>query len=513
MNELRETYRHSFPFIIDPVVYDFDFNHEGIIAKMLTGKKARVPGISSLETTSHKCTQREIVEDSIGERYGFDSSSHAHMKDLLKKGKIGLTQNRMPLSSSVEDVSENEIYHFENEIADKVLHEIGLNSLNNKEIAIVSFAGGMGSRWTHGATVVKPVNPFVRIGEKFRTFIEIHLAKSARTGELYCQRIPHVFTTSYLTHDAIQTYLNNFNCFGYRDKLYLSPAKSIARRVYPMERDLRFYWEEQLQQKLDENVQKVQDSQRNAFIEWTKSKGEGEDFSESNPLLRFNPPGHWYEIPNLLKNGVLAKMIQDNPDLKYLLCHNIDTLGVHIDPYLLGLHIKSGSCLTFEVTPRRIEDAGGGLARINGHTRLVEGLALPNDEDEYRLSYYNTLTNWVNIDLLLDYFGVNRELLREAEVNTEQREKIFESIRTIEKKIPTYVTIKNVACLWGDGQEDVYPVAQFEKLWGDMTGLHDLSVSYVSVSRYRGMQLKEPSLLDRWAHDGSLDYVKEKCLF
>jgi hypothetical protein len=46
-----------------------------------------------------------------------------------------------------------------------------------------------------------------------------------------------------------------------------------------------------------------------------------------------------------------------------------------------------------------------------------------------------------------------------------------------------------------------------------MTGLYDLTVSYVSVSRNRGMQLKEPSLLDSWANDGSFDYVREKCTF
>lgn len=513
MNKLRETYRYSFPFIIDPVVYDFDFNHEGILAHMLKGEKAVMPGTSCPTISSHNGEQQEISEDTIREIYGFDSSSHKHMQDLLKKGDIGLERNRMPSSMKIEDVPETDIYHFENDTADKELYEIGATSLQNNEIAVVSFAGGMGSRWTHGAAVVKPINPFVRISDTFRTFIEIHLAKSVRTGEIYGHRVPHVFSTSYLTHDAIQTYLNYFDYFGYRDKLYLSPARSIGHRVYPMERDLRFYWEEQLQQKMDENVQKVQDSQRNALIEWTKSKGEGEDYSENNPALRFNPPGHWHEIPNLLKNGMLIKMIRDNPGLKYLLCHNIDTLGVHIDPYLLGLHIKCGSCLTFEVTPRRIEDTGGGLAKINGQIQLVEGLALPRDEDEYRLSYYNTLTNWVNIDLLLDYFGLNRKLLLEAELNPEKRETIIESIRNIEKKIPTYVTIKNVKYLWGGGQEDVYPVAQFEKLWGDMTGLHDLKVSYVSVSRYRGMQLKEPSLLDRWAHDGSFDYVREKCTF
>ena len=37
--------------------------------------------------------------------------------------------------------------------------------------------------------------------------------------------------------------------------------------------------------------------------------------------------------------------------------------------------------------------------------------------------------------------------------------------------MPTYITIKDVKKRWGKGQEDIYPVTQFEKLWGDMTTL------------------------------------------
>ena len=371
----------------------------------------------------------------------------------------------------------------------------------------------MGSRWTQGAAVVKPINPFIWMNGKHRTFIEIHLAKSRKTGKLYGCKIPHVFTTSYLTHNAIVNYLERFNYFNYGRPIYLSPAKSIGRRVYPMERDLRFFWKEQLQQKLDENIQKVQDDIHNALIEWAKSRGEGEDYSENKPILRFNPPGHWYEIPNLIKNGVLAKMIKEYPNLKYLLCHNVDTVGAYIEPALLGMHIASQSCLTFEVTPRRIEDKGGGLARINRHIQLVEGLALPKEEDEYKLSFYNTLTNWITIDSLLDFFKLNRESILQAEKQPGLKNRIIDAIHKIEERIPTYVTIKNVKYVWGSGQEDVYPVAQFEKLWGDMTRLKDLKTNYVAVSRYRGQQLKEPSQLDRWLLDGSFKYVRKKSRF
>ncbi len=516
MKDLKVLYYASYPFIIDPVVYDFDINHEGIVSLLLKGHNAIIPEISASRTDNETLSgpsRSEEDEPSIKNRYGFDERAHRTMQNLLKIGEVGLSQNRLPLSVDIEDIAHDDILHFEDETADSSYYTLGMNSLKNNETAVVSFAGGMGSRWTQGATVVKPINPFVKIGGKYRTFIEAHVAKSRKTGQFSGGMPAHVFTTSYLTHEAIVQYLERFSNFSYEGPLYLSPAQSIGHRVYPMERDLRFSWEEQLQKKHDVNVQKVHDDTQRALIEWSRSKGEGEDYSENRHVLRFNPPGHWYEIPNLLKNGVLARMIKENENLKYLLCHNIDTLGVNLDPALLGMHIVSSGCITFEVTPRRIEDTGGGLARVGGRIRLIEGLALPREEDEYNLSYYNTLTNWITIDRLLHFFGLNRQLIIDAGDSPEKKKELLDALYETEHRIPTYVTIKNVRHLWGSGQEDVYPVAQFEKLWGDMTVLDDFAVQYVSVSRFRGLQLKEPSLLDMWVNDGSLEYFKSKCVF
>ena len=49
--------------------------------------------------------------------------------------------------------------------------------------------------------------------------------------------------------------------------------------------------------------------------------------------------------------------------------------------------------------------------------------------------------------------------------------------------MPTYITIKEVKKRWGKGQEDIYPVTQFEKLWGDMTAIPELTCSYINVSQ------------------------------
>jgi hypothetical protein len=77
--------------------------------------------------------------------------------------------------------------------------------------------------------------------------------------------------------------------------------------------------------------------------------------------------------------------------------------------------------------------------------------------------------------------------------------------------MPTYVTIKEVKKRWGKGQEDIFPVTQFEKLWGDMTSISELGCSYINVSRMRGQQLKEVSQLDGWLRDGSKEYIDSIC--
>jgi hypothetical protein len=276
-------------------------------------------------------------------------------------------------------------------------------------------------------------------------------------------------------------------------------------RLVPMVRDLRFLWEELPQETLDEYKQKLREDVRRALIRWAEERGEGSDYMDNVPLQCFHPPGHWYEIPNLLRNGVLRELVTRHPNLRHLMLHNIDTLGADVDPGILGLHIQSGCGLTFEVIARRIEDRGGGLARVNGRVRLLEGLAQPREADEFRLSYYNSMTSWIEIDGLLSFFGLDRSTLDGSD------DALADRIRTVSARLPTYVTIKEVKRRWGHGQEDVFPVSQTEKLWSDITSLPDVECGFVVVPRKRGQQLKDVEQLDPWVNDGSLAHVKSRC--
>jgi UDP-N-acetylglucosamine pyrophosphorylase len=201
---------------------------------------------------------------------------------------------------------------------------------------------------------------------------------------------------------------------------------------------------------------------------------------------------------------VLARLLAERPGLKHLLLHNIDTLGADADPALLGAHIQSGAALTFEVIARHLEDRGGGLARVNGRPRLVEGLALPREETEFELSYYNSNTCWINLEKLLAIFQLDR-----ADLGDDA--KVTAAIRQVAARMPTYITLKEVKKRWGHGQEDIFPVTQFEKLWVDMTALPEVDSRFVIVPRLRGQQLKDQAQLDGWLRDGSAAYVESLC--
>jgi hypothetical protein len=543
MSDTKHKLERSVPFAIEPVVYDFAINETGTSATLICGDEAlmpanyytlQVPGLLRTDAFSmsplrrgelerftaacranpeysgmtqtlfdHMLPSRLATESSeraslraLLDEYGFDREEHEQIRQDLLNGRIGLAQNRLQMTRHVEDAPA--------EPMNSCHRLIGMQALADGCVAIVTLAGGIGTRWTRGSGVVKALNPFCKLGGRYRTFIEVHLAKSLRMGCESGATLPHVITTSYLTHDAITANLASENNYNYPGPLFLSPGRSIGLRMVPMVRDLRYAWEETSQQVLDAQAQKVREGLRAALIQWAQTTGEASDYVDNVPMQSLHPVGHWYEIANLLRNGTLEHLLVTRPLLKYLLIHNIDTVGANADPAILGDHIQSGAALTTEVIARHIEDRGGGLARVDGHVQLLEGLAFPTEEIESTLSYYNSATYWANIDGLLELFGLGRGDLAD-------KERVDNAVRALSARMPTYVTLKDVKKRWGKGQEDIFPVAQFEKLWGDVTALPELKCRFLAVPRPRGQQLKEPGLLDAWLRDGGAAFTESLC--
>jgi hypothetical protein len=131
-------------------------------------------------------------------------------------------------------------------------------------------------------------------------------------------------------------------------------------------------------------------------------------------------------------------------------------------------------------------------------------MAMPNDRDEFGLTFYSSMTTWIDIDQLLRVFRLDRNALTNGHL-------VEQSVRIMAAKLPTYITIKDVKKRWGHGQEDVFPVAQFEKLWSDLSALSEIDTRFVVVPRIRGQQLKDPAQLDGWLRDGSAAAVSALC--
>ena len=446
---------------------------------------------------------------------GFDREWHEQVRRDLAAGRIGLAQNRLPASTTIEDARAGDLADFTRSIP-QPLQARGAAALAAGEVAVVTLAAGAASRWTGGAGVVKALSPFWSVAGGHKSFLDVHLAKSRRRARLDGRPLPHVFTTSVFTHDPIEAHLRArglLDAAGGELEVDLSPGRAVGLRLVPTERDLRFAWEETAQQVLDEQAQKVRESLHAALIEWARRAGPASDYVDNLPRQCVHPVGHWYEVPNLLRNGVLARLLARRPQLRTLMLHNVDAVGADVDPGLLGFHLEQverGAALTFEVIGRRIEDRGGGLARVDGRLRLVESLALPRDEDELKLSCYNTMTTWIDVDGLLAAFGLARDEIG-APPSAAKDGRIAAAVRRLAARLPTYVTLKEVKKRWGHGQEDAFPVTQFEKLWSDMSALPDLACRFAAVPRVRGQQLKEPAQIDGWLRDGSAEQVAARC--
>lgn len=542
MLKTKRSMQDSVPFAMDPVVYDFSINDNGTWAElspqseMPRGYRALViPDLLKVDIATLSRTNRRELEragdacreentdpefakrlirrllptspansdavDSLQEllqKNGFDPVAHEQLRDDLKSGRLGLSQNRLAATVTIEDTADEDVIDTRGNDSRNAT-QTGREALEAGQVAVVTLAAGAGSRWTQGAGVVKALNPFCRMAGQFRSFLDIHLAKTRRSAIDFGVMPPHIITTGYMTDAAIRRNLETQTDTAH---IHVSRGASVGLRMIPTVRDLQFAWEEMPQQILDEQQEKMRASIRASLLNWARSSGETADYTDNLPHQCLHPVGHWYEIPNLLLNGTLQNLLQSQPQLKYLLLHNIDTLGANLDATCLGHHIRTGADLSFEVISRRLDDRGGGLAKVDGKVRLVEGLAMPREEDEFQLSWYNSMTTWISIERLLEIFQLRRHDLNDLAA-------VEQAVRSLSHRLPTYITLKDVKKRWGRGQEDVFPVSQFEKLWGDMSALPDVKCSFLVVPTMRGQQLKDPAQLDGWWRDGSAAYVEK----
>ena len=222
------------------------------------------------------------------------------------------------------------------------------DALRDGEVAVVTLAAGAGSRWTQGAGVVKALHPFCKLGGRHRTFLEDAPGQEPpHRSRLAATPLPHVFTTSYLTHAPIDAFLARTRQLRLR-----RPAAALAR---PQRRPAP--GADGARPALRLGGDAAADARRAAAEGARQPARRADRLGAQARARRATTPttcrssactrsATGTRCPTCCATASLAQLLAERPQLKYLLLHNIDTLGADLDPALLGLHIESGACLT-----------------------------------------------------------------------------------------------------------------------------------------------------------------------
>ncbi len=198
--------------------------------------------------------------------------------------------------------------------AHKKYYETGLAALKRGEVAVSESGRRRGLALDPGRGRRESLAPLLQT--RRAAIAPLSKRTSPRAGALVNSRALPCPTSSAPATSRMsrsRNFLQRQNNYGYPGPLLLSPGRSIGLRFVPTVRDLRFMWEEMPQQMLDEQAQKVRDSLRTALLGWARQAGEASDYTDNVPLQCLHPVGHWFEIPNLLRNGVFAELLDQPP--------------------------------------------------------------------------------------------------------------------------------------------------------------------------------------------------------
>jgi hypothetical protein len=154
--------------------------------------------------------------------------------------------------------------------------------------------------------------------------------------------LPHIFTTSYLTHAAHRAISGKRErSMAIRGTSALA-GRAIGLRLCPMARDLRFRLGGDAAAALDEQAQKVRESVHAALIGWARG-GRRQRLHRQPARQCLHPVGHWFEMPNLLRNGVLARLLAARRSCAPCSCTTSTRSGATSIPLLLGWFRATGA--------------------------------------------------------------------------------------------------------------------------------------------------------------------------
>lgn len=255
--------------------------------------------------------------------------------------------------NKIEHISYTDLYALSEEKF-KEYKEIGSKVIRDNKYAVVTMAGGQGTRLGHkgpkGTFKIDTVN-----GEKY--LFQIIVESLERAKEKYGVVIPWYVMTSEDNNAQTVSFLEEHNYFGYpKDKV-----KFFKQGTVPM------------------------------------VKEDGNIVVDSNRLIKEASDGNGSIYKSLKKSGILDEMKKDGTE--WIFVGGVDNILLRIiDPILTGLTIKENNLISSKsVVKKNAKERVGVFCKRNGVPKVIEYTELPEEMSEEIDETGNLMYGEVNI--------------------------------------------------------------------------------------------------------------------
>ena len=272
-----------------------------------------------------------------------------------------------------------------------VAKEIGEKALRAGKVAVVTVAGGLGTRLgTDRPKGTLPISPIMG-----KSIFQLHAEKIQAIINKYDTVLPWHIMTSVNNDEMTRSFFEENRYFG------LNPD------------NVSFFIQGEL-----------------PMIDL-----QGKLLMDSKSHIVKSPNGHGGTLLALKEKGILSNM--NNHGIKHIFYHQVDNILIKIaDPVYLGYHISTGAKMSPKVVQKTDPDEKVGIVGIrDGHLDTIEYSELSNEE-KHALNPDGTLK-----------FGMGNPAIYLLDVD------FVEEINENHFALPYHKAVKKVPCINGDGCE------------------------------------------------------------
>ena len=291
----------------------------------------------------------------------FTEEEKEKLAEQVENLDLDMVMNLYKNAKNIPAIDENKIEHISytdlyalSEEKFKEYKEIGSKVIRDNKYAVVTMAGGQGTRLGHkgpkGTFKIDTVN-----GEKY--LFQIIVESLERAKEKYGVVIPWYVMTSEDNNAQTVSFLEEHNYFGYpKDKV-----RFFKQGTVPM------------------------------------VKEDGNIVVDSNRLIKEASDGNGSIYKSLKKSGILDEMKKDGTE--WIFVGGVDNILLRIiDPILTGLTIKENNLISSKsVVKKNAKERVGVFCKRNGVPKVIEYTELPEDMSEEVDETGNLMYGEVNI--------------------------------------------------------------------------------------------------------------------